>query len=158
MNLSEHRKANIYELADIERAVKGKIYPAGCTLIPLSAATSTPNKLTTDEGEIETRYAVVQPHIDVNPVYLFAIIEREYPHFKAKYMTTINLQFGQLKNLEVEYHPNKKTQNRIAELLEAAEKLSKKEKYVIEKLKKEKAYFLGTMFAINDGEGGNTND
>lgn len=158
LTLTEYRRANIYELADIERAVKGKIYPAGCTLIPLSAATSTPNKLTTEEGEIETRYAVVQPHINVNPAYLFAIIEREYPHFKAKYMTTINLQFGQLKNLEVEYHTNKKTQDRIAELLEAAEKLSKKEKQVIERLKKEKAYFCGTMFTINDQKGGNTND
>lgn len=147
MTLAEYRRANIYELAEIERAVKGKIYPEGCTLIPLSAATSTPNKLTKEKGKIETRYAVVQPHTNVNPAYLFAIIEREYPHFKEKYMTTINLQFGQLKNLEVDYHPQKQTQDRIVEMLEEVEELRKQEEKMIANLKETKTYFLGTMFA-----------
>lgn len=148
LTLTEHRRVNIYEIANIERAVKGKIYPAGCTLVPLSAAKSTPNQLTMEAGEIETRYAVVQPHTNVNPIYLFAIIEREYPRFKAKYMTTINLQFGELKHLNVDYHPNKETQDKIAKMLDHVEKLAETEQRAIEKLKEEKKYYLSTMFAV----------
>lgn len=147
LNFQNYKRVNIYDIADVERAIKGKIYPAGCTLIPLSAAISTPNRMTTEAGEIESRWAVVQPKDNVNPVYLFAIIGREYPHFKAKFMTTINLQFGQLKNLEVDYHPDKSIQNTIAETLERVEDLAEKERRIVETLKEQKKYYLGTMFA-----------
>lgn len=69
LNFSKHSVVNIYDIADIERAVKGKIYSAGCTLIPLSAATSTPNKYMEEPGAVETRYAVAIPKGGVNSKY-----------------------------------------------------------------------------------------
>ena len=82
LNFSKHSVVNIYDIADIERAVKGKIYSAGCTLIPLSAATSTPNKYMEEPGAVETRYAVAIPKGGVNSKYLFIAIERAYERFK----------------------------------------------------------------------------
>lgn len=147
MNLNYHKMTNIYDIADVERAVNGKIYPAGCTLMPLSAAQSSPLVYHNECGQVETRYAVIQPHADVNTEYLFTIIERAYPKFKAKYMTTINMQFGQLKFLMVDYHPERETQDYVASMVHQVHMLEEQEQKIIEELKEQKRYYLGTMFA-----------
>lgn len=147
MNLNYHKMTNIYDIADIERAVNGKIYPAGCTLMPLSAAQSSPLIYHSERGTVETRYAVIQPHEDVNSEYLFTIIERAYPRFKSKYMTTINMQFGQLKFLMVDYHPDRQTQDYVADMVHQVHALEEQERKIIEELKEQKRYYLGTMFA-----------
>lgn len=146
LNFSKHSVVNIYDIADIERAVKGKIYPAGCTLIPLSAATSTPNKYMKEPGDVETRYAVAIPKDGVNSKYLFIAIERAYERFKYRYMTTINMQFGQLKHLELDYHEDGKVQDEIVRMVEEAERLERKEQAIVEHLQAQKKYFMGTMF------------
>lgn len=146
MNLSYHKMTNIYDIADVERAVNGKNYPAGCTLMPLSAARSSPLVYHDARGPVETRYAVIQPHEDVNPEYLFTIIERAYPRFKSKYMTTINMQFGQLKFLTVDYHPDRETQDYVADMIRQVHALEKQEQKIIEELKEQKRFYLGTMF------------
>lgn len=146
LNFSKHNVVNIYDIADIERAVKGKIYPAGCTLIPLSAATSTPNKYMKEPGEVETRYAVAIPKDGVNSKYLFISIERAYEHFKYRYMTTINMQFGQLRHLELDYHEDGKVQDEIVRMVQEAERLERKEQEIVEHLQAQKKYFLRTMF------------
>lgn len=147
MNLNYHKITNINDIADVERAVNGKIYQSGCTLMPLSAAKSSPLVYHGARGPVETRYAVIQPHEDVNPEYLFTIIERAYPRFKAKYMTTINMQFGQLKFLMVDYHPDRQTQEYVANMVRQVFMLEEQERKIIEELKEQKRYYLGTMFA-----------
>lgn len=147
MNLNYHKMTNIYDIADVERAVNGKIYPSGCTLMPLSAAQSSPLIYHSESGPVETRYAVIQPHGDVNPEYLFTIIERAYPRFKSKYMTTINMQFGQLKFLTVDYHPDREAQDYVADMVRQVHTLEEQERKIIEELKEQKRYYLGTMFA-----------
>ena len=145
MNVNYHKITNIYDIADVERAVNGKIYPSGCALMPLSAAQSSP-LVYHGGGPVETRYAVIQPHEDVNPEYLFTIIERAYPRFKAKYMTTINMQFGQLKFLMVDYHPDREAQDYVAGMVRQVHALEKQEQKIIEELKEQKRFYLGTMF------------
>lgn len=146
LNFSKHSVVNIYDIADIERAVKGKNYPAGCTLIPLSAATSTPNKYMEEPGTVETRYAVAIPKGGVNSKYLFIAIERAYERFKYRYMTTINMQFGQLKHLELDYHEDGEVQDEIVRMVQEAERLEMKEQAIVEHLQAQKKYFMGTMF------------
>lgn len=147
MNLNYHKMTNIYDIADVERAVNGKIYPSECTLMPLSAAQSSPLIYHSERGPVETRYAVIQPHEDVNPEYLFTIIERAYPRFKAKYITTINMQFGQLKFLMVDYHPDRQAQEYVANMVRQVFMLEEQGRKIIEELKEQKRYYLGTMFA-----------
>lgn len=146
LNFSKHSVVNIYDIADIERAVKGKNYPAGCTLIPLSAATSTPNKYMEEPGAVETKYAVAIPKGGVNSKYLFIAIERAYERFKYRYMTTINMQFGQLKHLELDYHEDGEVQDEIVRMVQEAERLEMKEQAIVEHLQAQKKYFMGTMF------------
>lgn len=150
MNLSYHKMTNIYDIADVERAVNGKNYPAGCTLMPLSAAQSSPLVYHKNKGTVKTRYAVIKPHSDVNAEYLFTIIERAYPRFKSKYMTTINMQFGQLKFLMVDYHPDRQSQDYVADMVRQVHTLEEQERKIIEELKEQKRYYLGTMFTEVD--------
>ena len=77
---------------------------------------------------------------------LFTIIERAYPRFKAKYMTTINMQFGQLKFLMVDYHPDRQAQEYVAGMVRQVHALEKQEQKIIEELKEQKRFYLGTMF------------
>ena len=92
-------RKKITEVAEVERAVKGKIYPAGCTLIALSATKPEP-EYAPDSGEIDTRYAVIMPK-KIEPEYLFEAVKWEMPEFLHKHRTGINLQFSELKHLKV---------------------------------------------------------
>lgn len=92
-------RKKITEVAEVERAVRGKIYPAGCTLIALSATKSEP-EYAPDSGEIDTRYAVIVPN-KIEPEYLFEAVKWELPEFLHKHRTGINLQFSELKHLKV---------------------------------------------------------
>lgn len=76
---------------------------------------------------------------------MFTIIERAYPRFKAKYMTTINMQFGQLKFLMVDYHPDRQAQEYVANMVRQVFMLEEQERKIIEELKEQKRYYLGTM-------------
>ena len=49
-------RKKITEVAEVERAVKGKVYPAGCTLIALSATKPEP-EYAPDSGEICRNHA-----------------------------------------------------------------------------------------------------
>ena len=75
------RKIRLKELAEIERG-KNKIYPAGCTLIPLSASSLELIKYMPDADEIGGRFAVVIPHEGVVPEYLFIRKRRKTPVFR----------------------------------------------------------------------------
>lgn len=61
-------------------------------------------------------------------------------------MTTINMQFGQLKHLELDYHEDGKVQDEIVRMVEEAERLERKEQAIVEHLQAQKKYFMGTMF------------
>ena len=92
-------RKKITEVAEVERAVKGKIYPAGCTLIALSATKPEP-EYAPDSGEIDTRYAVIMPK-RIESEYLFEAVKWEMPEFLHKHRTGINLQFSELKHMKV---------------------------------------------------------
>ena len=66
------KTVNITELANIERS-SGKVYPAGCTLIQVSA-TNGQVLYHVEEAEIPTKYAVVTANDKVLPKYLYHMI------------------------------------------------------------------------------------
>ena len=90
---------------------------------------------------------VTLPEIEKNDYnYLFIAIERAYERFKYRYMTTINMQFGQLKHLELDYHEDGKVQDEIVRMVQEAERVERKEQAIVEHLQAQKKYFMGTMF------------
>lgn len=109
------KRERLTDIAHIERAKKGKIYPAGIILIQLSASRGQ-CLLQMEDGEVDARYAVVQPTIDCVPYYLWNVIQMEMPEFCAQWQTGINLQFENLKFLSIPLHSFEE-QKKIADKL-----------------------------------------
>lgn len=108
------RKININKICIAERAVAGKMYKAGTCYIKLSAVDEFVGQIESS-GEIESRYAALEPREGINADYLYIAISRAFPEFLRRYRTTINLQFDTLKNFEVYWHENVEQQNYVVE-------------------------------------------
>ncbi|WP_211494224.1 MULTISPECIES: hypothetical protein [unclassified Fusobacterium] len=136
---------SILDIGDVERAIKGKTYPAKSILIPLSAMISTPMEILENSGEVETKYAVLVVAEDHNPKYIFTSMERDWNRFITKYATTINLQFDALKNFIIPVH-DKPTQDYIAYRINLIDTALEKEKKLIERTTIVKKHLLNDMF------------
>lgn len=145
MDFHDYKIVKLTDIASIERAAKGKIYPAGSIKIQLSA-TKGAVEFQDKEGEIESKYAVVEPKTNINKRYLFTSIEKSFPQFYHKYITDINLQIESLNFLEVCIHNNLETQEYISKVAELNEKEILKEQIIIESYKNLKKNFMSNMF------------
>lgn len=143
------RRVLLTEVADIERAVKGKIYPQGTIYIQVSAARRTGLdqwRISEKEGEIENKFAVLIPKNDINPYYLLIALERSAQEFLHKYVgTNINIQMDAFKRYELDYHADRQTQELIADFSKKANQGIESEKKTIEALHEIKKYMLGKM-------------
>ena len=146
VNFHKFEQKSVMDIADVERAVKGKVYPLGSTLITLSAVKSGGAARFLDtNAEVETRWAVVQPHEKINSRYLYISINQALPEFLAQWQTGINLQFDKLQYLKIHVH-DFETQCYIANMFRLMEKEEEKERQAVELLKNVKANHLYSMF------------
>lgn len=133
------------EVAQIERAKKGKKYPAGCTLIALSATKGDVEYLE-EAGEVETRYAVIIPDTSiVTEKYLYCAICFFFPEFLHRHRTGINLQFEELKYLQVAVH-SLADQKEFVNELQQIDRRIKQEEEIITKTQDLKKSMLGRLF------------
>jgi len=147
MNYSNYKKVNITDVADFERAQNGKIYKGGCTLIGVSACTSSDGQLRYLEtsGRVESKWAVVVPKDITDGRYLNIVITRAFPEFFNKMHQTINLPVNNIRYLAVEWHMDKAARDDIAKQCEVFDAMIRQECHTIEKLQKVKKFFLGKM-------------
>lgn len=136
-------RKKITEVAEVERAVKGKIYPAGCTLIALSATKPEP-EYAPDSGEIDTRYAVIMPQ-KIEPEYLFEAVKWALPEFLYKHRTGINLQFSELKHLKITVVSRENQKAWVSAIKKLNDQIDETEQE-IEVLKDMKKFYLDGMF------------
>ena len=68
MDFRDYKIFKLTDIATVERAIKGKIYPYGSIKIQLDAAKGT-IEFHRQSGEIERKYAVVEPTININRRY-----------------------------------------------------------------------------------------
>ena len=136
-------RKKIAEVAEVERAIKGKIYQAGCTLIALSATKPEP-EYAPDSGEIDTRYAVIMPK-RIEPEYLFEAVKWALPEFLYKHRTGINLQFSELKHLKVTVVSRENQQIWVSAIKKLNDQINETEQE-IEVLKDMKKFYLDGMF------------
>lgn len=115
------RRVNVQDLCTIERAKLGKIYRAGTCFVKLSAVDEFVGQLQT-AGEIDSRYAAIEPKKEMNLEYLYIAINRKFPEFLRKYRTTINLQESTLKHFTIDWHGDKKVQEKIVKEIDEIEK------------------------------------
>ena len=134
---------NIYDIADVERAVKGKRYKAGSTLIALSATKGDVEYLD-NESEVDTRYAVVTPKIECFPYYIYISIQEAFPKYISKYLTGINLQYDNLKYLNITVH-DLETQSYIAKYFKMIDMSTTRTEKEIETIKDIKKNMLSSL-------------
>lgn len=135
------------ELASIERAQKDKIYPSGCTLIPLSAASHKLIRYLEEAEKVDSRYAVAIPKGQVIPKFLHIIIKMAAPRFFHTYQTGMNLQIDiLLEYYRVKYIPDVNKQREIAQAVLLVEQQERLELQEIERLKALKKRHMKMMF------------
>ena len=139
------KTVNITELAKIERS-SGKVYPAGCTLIQVSA-TKGQVLYHVEEAEIPSHYAVFLPNEKVLPKYLYHMISFQAGHFIYTVQTGLNIQINSLNEMKLKIHTEMEKQAEIVRYLDVIEKMEAKEEKTIELLKQAKQTNLSEMFA-----------
>ena len=139
------RTVNITELATIERS-SGKVYPAGCTLIQVSA-TNGQVLYHVEEAEIPARYAVIAANDKVLPKYLYHMISFQADAFFHVIQTGLNIQMESLNEMKLKIHTDLEKQAEIVRNLDVIEKMEASEEATIELLKQAKQTNLSEMFA-----------
>lgn len=144
IDLNNTKEVKLIDIVDIERAKKGKMYDVGCVIIQVSA-TDGQIYVLNEIQEIETKYAVIIPKIDVNGFYLKIAIEKELPKFLHQNQTEMNLQMDSFNVLKIKLH-NRETQDYLEQILKEYDDALEKEREIIDELKDMKKYYLANMF------------
>lgn len=134
------------EIAQIERAKKGKTYPSGCSLVALSAVKESNVGYLEEAGEVDTRYAVIIPNTDVVlGKYLHHAICYFFPEFLHRHRTGINLQFDELQFLKLALHDLAVQQEFVNELEQIDRRIAQ-ENEIVAKITDMKESMLDRMF------------
>lgn len=148
MRWSKWGRVKLADVAIIERSKTGKIYPRGCSLIPLSAWQIESISFLEQPTEVSGRYAVIIPNASkVLPRYLFMSIQDSAEEFEARYVTGINLQHDILvQYFMVKVHEDFECIEAIENRLEAIDLMQAQEARVVNCLQGLKAGMLEKMF------------
>ena len=119
INFRDYKNLKLENVAKWERSKKDKVYPAGSTLIQISATTGNTEYLT-KPSEVESKYAVITANEGINARYLNIVINKNIDHFISKYRSGLNIQIDDLKHLDVQIH-NKETQRALVTYIERIE-------------------------------------
>ena len=104
------RMRSVTEIATVERAVAKKIYPAGTTLIRMSAVKGYPEdsvlKYVEEPGEIDSKYCCIVPDENViRPRILFELIGTALDEYMHTYVSGMNIQAKDFRFLEIPVLP-----------------------------------------------------
>ena len=144
------RMRSIVEIATVERAVAKKIYPAGTTLIRMSAVKGYMEdavlKYVEEPGEIDSKYCCIVPNENIiRPRVMFELIGTVLDEYMHTYVSGMNIQAKDFKFLEIPVAP-------MAEQIELEKQLNrlgeeeKQTQKMITALKDFKAIMLDHMF------------
>lgn len=142
--LLNQKEVNLTDVAKIERSKKGKIYPAGCTLIQVSA-TRGQLELMQEEGIVDNKFAVIIP-LKIDGEYLFNVLQMTMPNFLLKYQTGININPDVLKYLKLQIHKDITIQKFVIETMRQIDKSINRTEREVENFKNIKKYHLDGMF------------
>lgn len=111
----ELKTVRLVDIARLERAVKGKIYPAGSILIQVSA-TSGQVLLLDEAGEVDSKYVVIAVSLDYNAHYIYHLLTKDFPEFFHAWQTGLNFQIDKFDYLTLTVHDRAK-QDEISQTL-----------------------------------------
>lgn len=144
------RMRSIVEIATVERAVAEKIYPAGTTLIRMSAVNSYTGddvlKYLEKPGEAESKYCCIVPDENViRPRILFGLIDTVLDEYMHTYVSGMNIQAKDFKFLEIPVAPMAE-QIELEKQLNRLDEEEKQTQKMITALKDFKTIILDRMF------------
>ena len=149
-------KIRLLDIADVERAVKGKVYPGQTIYIQVSACRRTGYeqfKRLEKEGELESKYAVIIPKIRIFPEYFQLSLENSVDEWMHRYVgTNINIQMEAFKYLNLYIHDDLKVQENFVANIHLLDNQIKAENQQIEWLGEVKQYFLEKLFPGREAE------
>ena len=143
IDIRKHSVTKFYDIAEIERAKKNKIYPADSILLQVSATKGQLHYLS-EPKTIDEKFAVIRPK--VYGKYLYHVMKEDLPLFLEKYQTGLNIQIDIFKFYKIDIHTDTETQIYVASIMDQMEELTKQEEDFIKKLKDFKTYHLDNMF------------
>ena len=161
MNMSS-RQVRLYDVAQIERAVSGKIYPAGTVYIQVSAcrrADLEQFRITKEAGTLEGKFAAIIPIRPVIPEYLQIALENSAEEFMRRYVgTNINIQMSAFHHFILKWQDDLEAQQFVVDSLSAIQHGLEAEEEAIKQVQAMKQYFLDTMFVRMMKKMGSTNN
>lgn len=141
---------SVTEIATVERAVAKKIYPAGTTLIRMSAVNSYTGddvlKYLEKPGEAESKYCCIVPNENViRPRILFELIGTALDEYMHTYVSGMNIQAKDFRFLEIPVTPMAE-QIELEKQLNRLDEEKKRTQKLITALKDFKTIMLDHMF------------
>lgn len=144
IDFCKYETMKLGDIAKWERAKKGFVYPAGCTIIQVSATKGEVHYLT-KKSEVEPKYVVVFPVSNINSRYMNIIIEKNIEEFCLKYQTGLNIMVDAIQNIKMQLH-GYDTQLAVVKMFEHIERKEIETNYEISALQDLKAEALSKMF------------
>lgn len=142
--MDNYRTVNLLDVASLERAQAGKVYPAGSTIIQISATRGQTIYLE-EAGEVESHYVVIVPEVECDPYYLYIVIERAMPWFCHTYQNGLNIVPSEFKHLKIGWH-NLADQKKIARMLRTVAGMERRQEEAIDQARMVKKDYLQNMF------------
>lgn len=148
------RMRSVAEIATVERAVAKKIYPAGTTLIRMSAVKGFVEesvfKYVEEPGPIESMYCCIVPNEDmIRPRVMHELIGTVLDEYMHTYVSGMNIQAKDFRFLEIPVAPMAE-QVELEKQLNRLDQEEKETRKLIAALKKFKAVMLDDMFVKSD--------
>lgn len=144
------RMRSIVEIATVERAVAKKIYPAGTTLIRMSAVKGYMEdavlKYVEEPGEIDSKYCCIVPDENIiRPRVMFGLIGTVLDEYMHTYISGMNIQAKDFRFLEIPVAPMAE-QIELEKQLNRLDEEEKQTQKLITALKDFKTIMLDHMF------------
>lgn len=140
------RMIELPQVATWERAKKNKVYPAGCSLLQVSATKGQLVYLH-EAQTVDSKYCVIMPDTSkILPFYLYRILEFNMEEFLSKEQTGLNIKPEILHRFPVQFYESMEIQKFISDEQYFYEMKKMEVQKQIEMLKQMKAYLLDKFF------------
>lgn len=144
MDFCKYETMKLGDVAEWERAKKGFVYPAGCTIIQISATKGQVHYLTS-KSEVGPQYVVVLPVSNIHSRYMNIIIQKNIEEFCSKYQTGLNIVADEIGKIKLQLH-DYETQLAVVKVFEYIESKETEINHEINALKDLKLESLSKMF------------
>ena len=152
MNQNKYRSTSVCltDIADVDRAQKGKIYPAGTIYVQVSATPKYTDEIWNilkQSGELPGKFAVIFPKIEIIPAYLVLALTKNTAEWQTRFIgDAINISMELFKDLKVVYHPEIEVQTEVLRKISVVDKAIEFESQQVKLNKEAKSFFLQKMF------------